>query len=126
MLLIFSLFFGCTGEKVWETQEDCHQLEKGDIKDDCWSNFIVDVFAGDRKSGAKIMEDQISNSKVRDFLWLEITRKVDPSSMTYCKEIKDKTLLERCKTLVSRPHLHRETLRDSKPKKKLVPSRKPQ
>lgn len=126
MLLFFSLFFGCTDGKMWETQEDCHQLEKGDIKDDCWSNFIVDVFKEDREKGQQIMTEQISNSKVRDFLWLEITRKVDPTSMVYCKKIEDKTLLERCRTLVSRPHLHRETLRNNESEKKQVPPRKPQ
>ena len=107
-------------------QEDCHQLKRRDIKDDCWSNFIVDVFMQDKAEGEKIMEEQISNSKVRDFLWLEITRKVDPTSMIYCKKIQDKTLLERCRTLVSRPHLHRETLRTNESNKKQVPPRKPQ
>ena len=126
MIFYFSFFLACQTGPMWSTQEDCEQLKQGDIKDDCWSNFLLDVFKEDPARGRRILSEQISNPKVRDFLWLEVTRKIDPTTMTYCKEIKDTILFERCQVLVSRPHLHRETLRGSKDQKQLVPAKKPQ
>lgn len=127
--LMFSMF-GCqsSSDKGWSTAEDCATLESGDVKDDCWGHFIVDIYKADPKRGMDIMQQEISNSDVRDYLWLEITRKVDPTTTKFCQQIVSKTLAKRCQTLVSRPHLHRETLRqqgnpDKQPK---APQRKPQ
>ena len=118
---------GCTGSsaKAWTTVEDCSALELGDVKDDCWGHFIVEVYKEDAKRGMEIMQQEISNDGVRDYLWLEITRKVDPTTTKFCQMIQSKTLLKRCQTLVSRPHLHRETLR-KKQGSSSAPQRKPQ
>tara|TARA_B110000305_G_C18918441_1_gene393950 strand:- start:102 stop:506 length:405 start_codon:yes stop_codon:yes gene_type:complete len=118
---------GCTGSsaKAWTTVEDCSVLELGDVKDDCWGHFIVEVYKKDAKRGMEIMQQEISNDSVRDYLWLEITRKVDPTTTKFCQMIQSKTLLKRCQTLVSRPHLHRETLR-KKQESSSAPQRKPQ
>ena len=122
--------FACqsTPDKGWVTQEDCADLPSGDVKDDCFGHFIVDIFKSDAKRGMEIMQQEISNDSVRDYLWLEITRKVDPTTTKFCQLIQSKTLLKRCQTLVSRPHLHRETLRqnDNSPKGTPTPQRKPQ
>ena len=119
------LLFACTGtkQKAWTQSSDCENLSMGTEKDDCWGQFLVDEFKNDRKRGADIIVNQISDPKVQDFLWLEVTRKVDPSNMQYCKRIEDPTLKSRCQTLVNRPHLHRETLRQNE---KGTPQRKPQ
>ena len=118
---------GCTGSssKAWTTVEDCSALELGDVKDDCWGHFIVEVYKKDAKRGMEIMQQEISNDSVRDYLWLEITRKVDPTTTKFCQMIQSKNLLKRCQTLVSRPHLHRETLR-KKQESSSAPQRKPQ
>ena len=76
----------------------------------------------------EIMQQEISNDNVRDYLWLEVTRKVDPTTTKFCQLIQSQTLLKRCQTLVSRPHLHRETLRQNEKTQQGTPSpqRKPQ
>ena len=35
-----------TPDKGWSTQEDCAALPAGDVKDDCFGHFIVDIFQG--------------------------------------------------------------------------------
>ena len=117
-----------TPDKGWSTQEDCASLPMGNVKDDCYGHFIVDIFKSDAKRGMEIMQQEISNDNVRDYLWLEITRKVDPTTTKFCQMIQSQTLLKRCQTLVSRPHLHRETLRqnDQSQQGTPKPQRKPQ
>ena len=129
-VIVSILFMGCqsTPDKGWSTQEDCASLPAGNVKDDCYGHFIVDIFKADAKRGMEIMQQEISNDNVRDYLWLEVTRKVDPTTTKFCQLIKSQTLLKRCQTLVSRPHLHRETLRQNEKKQQGTPSpqRKPQ
>ena len=110
MWISFFVLFACN-QSSWSSAKDCQGLERGVDKDNCWSVHLIDVFATDPTKGSQIIEQDISDQKVRDFLWLEMTREVDPTTMKYCKKIKDNGLLERCRLLVSRPHLHRDTLR---------------
>ena len=130
LIVIVSLTVACqsTPDKGWSTKEDCAALPAGNIKDDCFGHFIVDIFKSDSKQGMEIMQQEISNDSVRDYLWLELTRKVDPTTTKFCQLIQSQTLMKRCQTLVSRPHLHRETLRqnEKKPKGTPAPQRKPQ
>ena len=115
-------------DKGWSTQKDCSSLPTGNVKDDCFGHFIVEIFKSDAKRGMEIMQQEISNDNVRDYLWLELTRKVDPTTTKFCQLIKSPTLLKRCQTLVSRPHLHRETLRqhEKAQQSSSSPQRKPQ
>ena len=128
--LVITSILGCqsTPKASWSTQEDCAGLPAGDVKDDCFGHFIVDIFKSDSKRGMEIMRQEISNDGVRDYLWLEITRKVDPTTTKFCQLIQSQTLMKRCQTLVSRPHLHRDTLRENKAteSRKPAPQRKPQ
>ena len=93
-VIVSILFMGCqsTLTKVG-VQEDCASLPIGNVKDDCYGHFIVDIFKSDPKSGMKIMQQEISNDDVRDYLWLEVTRKVDPTTTKFCQLIKSQTLL---------------------------------
>lgn len=129
-VIAFLMFVSCksTPDQAWSTQEDCAKLATGDVKDDCYGHFIVDIFKSDAKRGMEIMQQEISNDNVRDYLWLEVTRKVDPTTTKFCQLIQSQTLMKRCQTLVSRPHLHRETLRQNEKtqQKTPVPQRKPQ
>ena len=132
---IIVIFMACTGnvQQGWTQSSDCQNLPMGEQKDDCWGQFLIEEFQKDRKIGVEIIATQISDPKVQDFLWLEVTRKVDPSNMQYCKRIQDSTLQNRCQTLVNRPHLHRETLRQNAQQQKVdapnmdgTPQRQPQ
>jgi hypothetical protein len=124
MWISFFVLFGCN-RSSWSNADDCMGLEMGVEKDNCWSVYIFQVFESDPQKGIEIVQKEISEEKVKDFLWLEITREVDPTTMTYCKQIKNKSIFERCKLLVSRPHLHRDTLRKNN-NSGGVPSSKPQ
>jgi len=126
VLLWQHLWFGCSGSSTndWASVDDCSTLQKGQIRDDCYGQFLIDVFKQDANRGLRIIQEEISEPNVRDFLYLEVTRKVDPTTTRYCQLIQSTTLAKRCTTLVSRPHLHRETLRGSQPTQS--PQRKPQ
>ena len=128
--VLLTLIMGCQSEpsNSWSSVDDCAAIAPGNPQDDCWGHFIVDVFKTDSKRGMDIMQNKISSDSVRDYLWLEVTRKVDPTTTKFCQQIQSKTLAKRCQTLVSRPHLHRETLRGNEPtpKTKATPPRKPQ
>ena len=86
-------------------------MSKGDSRDDCWAEFIVSVFKENEKKGIAIVEKEISDPKIADYIWLKVTREYNPSTRKFCEKIRMSLAKERCLTLVSRPHLHREVLR---------------
>ena len=114
-MFLFSLLFcvSCQQEKsVWASADDCSVLQKGKDKDNCFSIYIVEVFREDPSQGIKVVQEEISEQQIRDFIWLKVTREYNPATREYCDRIQDKTLKERCHTLSSRPHLHRDILRE--------------
>ena len=123
MWMIFLVLLGCGGTS-WSSVEDCRNLPKGEERDNCWSVHLVDLFRQNRREGARVIQEDIASPRVQDFLWLEVTREVDPTTVQYCKEIKDSAVAERCRVLVSRPHLHRDVLRNKNSAG--VPASKPQ
>lgn len=96
---------------AWSSVDDCKALRPGGRADDCWAKFAPDVFRTDAKAGIDIVEHRIRDPRVKDFVWLTVTREVDPSSYKYCDRIQDKALADRCRVLVSRPHLHRALMK---------------
>ncbi|HCH62888.1 MAG: hypothetical protein CL927_16765 [Deltaproteobacteria bacterium] len=90
--------------------EDCRSMAAGSARDECWATHAPALFrtATSPEEAVAVIEKQVGDAQVRDFIWLTITREVDPSSFTYCKKIDERALAERCRVLVSRPHLHRE------------------
>ena len=84
----------------------------GSERDDCWSVHIVERFEKDPVLAEKTVSEDISDPQIRDFIWLKVTREYNPSTRRYCEKIKDKALADRCLVLVSRPHLHRDELRN--------------
>jgi hypothetical protein len=113
-MVVLSFLLACnTGS--WDSPEDCEALSAGEKRDDCWSVHAVEVFKTDPERGIAVVEEQVSDQQIRDFIWLQVTREVDPGSYRYCERIQESVLQERCKTLVSRPHLHRELLQGEQP-----------
>lgn len=90
--------------------EDCPGEPAGEARDNCWLEHATTLFreTDDRSAAIATIQAQVEDPRVRDFIWLSITREVDPSSFVYCKMIEEQALAERCRVLVSRPHLHRE------------------
>ena len=97
----------CGGPGSWTGPEDCEPL-RGAEADECWATHAPALFKQDPKKGVATVEQKVSDSHVRDYIWLTVTREVDPSSYQYCDRIVEKALADRCRVLVSRPHLHRE------------------
>ena len=113
VLLLSATTAGCTSSSSYDSPEDCMALDAGDARDECWSLQAVPLFKqneDDPTAAEKIINEQVSSSQIRDFIWLDVTKRVSPQSRYYCQKIETSALRERCATLVSRPHLHRELL----------------
>jgi hypothetical protein len=89
------------------SHEACASLS-GAARDDCYTRTLPVVFCTDVDAGVKLVEDQVADPVVRDFIWLEVTTKVAPQTPRWCERIADSALKERCITVVRRPHLHRD------------------
>ena len=112
-VIIFSL--GCSSEKGssdWSSVDDCFALSEAGNKDDCISRFILEVFKNDPSRGMKIVENEVSESINRDYIYLTLTREYNPATREYCDKIDDASLRDNCFTLQSRPHLHRDVLKE--------------
>ena len=106
-----ALTLGCSGGSGFSSAADCEGLSMGEQADECWAQHAAEVFRTDPNRGVEIVENNVSDQRVKDFIWLTVTREVDPSSYKYCDRIQEEALAERCRVLVSRPHLHRELLK---------------
>ena len=88
-------------------------LSQGPERDECWSLQAVALFQQNRDNPTQaetVIDEQVENPDIKDFIWLEVTKGFAPQSYRYCERIANEALKERCKTIVSRPHLHRELL----------------
>lgn len=99
--------FACES-KSWSNPDACAALSSGPKQDECWAATLPALFRTDRTLAEQLTRERVSDARVRDYIWLTVTRDVDPGSYRYCELIQDKALADRCKVLVSRPHLHRE------------------
>jgi hypothetical protein len=102
--MLFLLLWACSEPT---TPADCETLSEGATRDACYEKVAPAVFRTSPEAGIALVDQKISDPMLRDFIYLQITREVDPSTPRYCNRIKDKVLADRCMVLVSRPHLHR-------------------
>lgn len=86
---------------------DCEAVLSSSAKDECYAKVAPEIFRTDPAAGQSLVEEKITDVTVRDFVYLKVTREVDPSTTRYCDRIQDRVLADRCRVLVSRPHLHR-------------------
>lgn len=107
-----AIILACTGTQEWSGPDDCKALSAGTARDECWVRHAAELFREDAIAGVAAIDEQVQDQTVKDFIWLTVTREVDPSSYKYCDRIVEPAMAERCRVLVSRPHLHRELLRD--------------
>lgn len=114
-MFLLSLIFGCSVQppaEQWSSPDDCLALAMGSPKDNCLSTYIVDIFKKDPANGVSVVKNHVSDQSIKDFIWLKVTREYNPATREYCQLIEDKILKERCHSLSSRPHLHRDILRE--------------
>ena len=107
MPLLALLLWACSGSAP-TSLADCETMKPGPQADECWAKFLPELFRTDPQRASEQVEKQVQDQRVRDFIWLTVTREVDPGSYKYCEKIEESPLAERCRVLVSRPHLHRE------------------
>ena len=92
------------------TPEGCVALGSDAARDECFLAILPGIFKTDPTRGVELTEKSVTDPATRDFVWLTVTRDVDPNSDKYCNRIVDSLLKDRCKVLVSRPHLHRNLI----------------
>jgi len=109
ILTLMCTLSACSGPDPadWSGPEDCRALEDATWRDECFSRVAVEVFRGDRAAGEALV-GEVTDPLVRDYIYLAVTREVDPGNAKYCRMIERKELRSRCEMLVRRPHLHRE------------------
>jgi hypothetical protein len=95
------------GRSVPSDAKDCEGLAKGDRADECWAAVIPTLARTDPDLAVKVAEERVTDDQTRDFLYLQITREVDPGNARWCNRIRERIVQERCAVLVRRPHLHR-------------------
>ena len=107
MSLALYTILACSGGTP-TTPEDCAGISGAKEKDACYLQVVPSIFKANPEAGIKMVETEISDPLTRDMAWYNVTKEVDPSSNKYCDRMKDRTLADRCRTVVSRPHLHRD------------------
>lgn len=97
------------------TPEGCAALSAPADRDECFLTVLPAVFKADPAHAIALTDAQVSDPATRDFIYLTVTRDIDPNSEKYCDRIVDRNLKERCRVLVSRPHLHRDLMNGKPP-----------
>jgi hypothetical protein len=82
----------------------------GPAADACYVETAAAAFRADPVAADAAVQARVQDPQLRDFIYLTVTREVDPTTPRWCDKMQDRTLKERCMVLVSRPHLHRELL----------------
>ncbi len=119
-ILLIGLIAGaqpaCSGPdpSAWSGPEDCRALSDVPWRDECFSQVAVQVFRRDRAEG-EALALEVSDPLVRDYIYLAVTREIDPGSPKYCRMIELVELRARCEMLIRRPHLHRELVGEPPP-----------
>ncbi len=111
MWFVAMALMACSGGGGATSLADCETMAVGTKSDECWAEHAAELFREDAQKGIETVEQKVQDQRVKDFIWLTVTREVDPGSYKYCDRIQEEALAERCRVLVSRPHLHRELLK---------------
>lgn len=107
VLLIVSVLSACgDGDPL----ELCEGKADASARDECYAASLPELFRKDPALGEQLTQEKITDPQLRDFVYLTVTREIDPGSYRWCEKIKEPALAERCRVIVSRPHLHRELL----------------
>lgn len=103
LLLALALAPGCG----YTSPEDCVDLGESARASDCWVETVMPLMSTDR-AAAEAWVDKIPDAQTRDYIWNEVTIKLNPSDARYCKRIENERVRKSCLDVVHRPHLHRE------------------
>ncbi len=108
--LLLALFMACSTHSQPSSLEDCHGMEVSAARDECYADFLPDLFLTDPPRAAELVEQNIQDVLVRDFVYLQVTRDLDAAGGRWCERISAGPVAERCRVLARRPHLQRARL----------------
>ncbi len=106
-LLLVALAMACHGPAEPGSIEDCAGMRASSSRDECYAAFVPDLFLSDPRAAEEIVGERIADPLVRDFVYLQVTRDLDPAGGRWCERISAAAVAERCRTLARRPHLQR-------------------
>jgi hypothetical protein len=109
--LVSMLLLWACAARTPTTIADCEGLAT-EAADACYGAVLPTIFVRNRGQAEELTATRVQSSLVRDYIWLTVTRDVDPRSYRWCERIEDGAMAERCRALVSRPHLHRALIGD--------------
>ncbi len=111
-MLSLSLFvlLACGTAPEPTSLDECQALDPSPARDECYATFLPDLFMTDPPAAAELVERSIEDPLVRDFVYLQVTRDIDPAGGRWCERISEGPVAERCKVLARRPHLQRARL----------------
>lgn len=97
----------CAGSGDPTSADDCRDISNAKARDECFMAVAPAVFRESADAGEALVRE-VSDPLVRDYIFHKVTREVDSSSYRFCDQIQTPELAENCRTLVQRPHLHRD------------------
>lgn len=108
--LLLSLVVACSTQSQPSSLDACHGMDASPQRDECYADFLPELFLTDPPRAAELVQHGIEDSLVRDFVYLQVTRDLDPAGGRWCERISSTTVAERCRVLARRPHLQRARL----------------
>jgi hypothetical protein len=109
-MLLLVLMMACGTSSPPASIADCEAMEPSPERDECYAAFLPDRFAVDPMQAGELTERNIEDPLVRDFVYLQVTRDIDPAGGRWCERISATVVAERCRVLARRPHLQRARL----------------
>lgn len=103
---LWSLVLACVNPPM-ASEARCSSLSPGGEREQCWVELAPDLVRADAAAGEAKILAEVQDPILLDYVWLTVTREVAPETPRYCEKVRDEAIRTRCRTLVSRPHLHR-------------------
>lgn len=110
--MMWLLLAASCGPRTYETSTECAGVGSAVERDNCYTQTLPKLFCTDEAAAVKLVEEGVSEQVSRDFIWLQVTSKVDPYTRQWCDRIVDDTLKKRCEERQVRPHLHKQLAED--------------
>jgi hypothetical protein len=79
-------------------------------RDECYAAQLPELFLTEPRAASNMVQERIDDPLVRDFVYLTVSRDLDPAGGRWCERISSEVVAERCRVLVRRPHLQRARL----------------
>ncbi len=116
MLVPFlALVLACSTPPPPESIDECPTVSSIAARDECYATFVPALFASDPRAAAELVEARIEDPLVRDFVYLQVSRDLDPAGGRWCDLISAPVVAERCHVLARRPHLQRARVGEHAP-----------